>query len=499
MKMSSIVALLATLISIVVYIILGLRLGWRTRSLSDHLPVTPGHLARVENTNEFSASTVATTISLATVVMAFFELVPYFGVWLFWTVVTTSIGLVVVRLAAKRIWSRMADYGAHRPTLHEFLGLQYGTSSVALIGAACTSLGFLGAFAVELTVGSRFLANLVPFIPPFLLVVVLALVALTYTSAGGFRAVIVTDQIQMKAIWLLLGALSIFYVVYLVMHGAPASLAKVPQDTLSFSWRDGLGAFLLGIFVINVPTFLSDMSVWQRIAGSQEERVVFQGLWRSVIGTMITWALFVILACLVPVVTNITPDVNPLLTLINALTNEYVTFGLLTVFFVVLGLYGAMLSTASTQLVAVSHTIYLDIIQKIFKPTANTEIMPLHQVRTSRIIISVCAIAAMVVVVILSAAGFSIADLVFAIYGAQLGLFPPTLLALFYSKDKLKHLAPWAAGAIAAGFILGWATAGYGKVIGDGNIVFLAPISSLVISFLILGIGTVFNLKNRKM
>lgn len=486
-------ALIATLVSVAVYLGLGFALGRRTKNLADHLPVTTGHQARVASTAEFSASTVAATISLATVVLAFFELAPYLGTWLLWTVVTTVAGIAVVRLALRKILARMAPYGKHRPTLHEFLGREYDSSLVALIGAACTSLGFLGAFAVELTVGSRFLANLLPSIPVFLIVAALATVSLAYTSAGGFRAVIVTDRIQMKAIWLLLFALTVFYVFYIATHGGiRANFTKIPADVTNFSWREGLWAFMIGILIINVPTFLSDMSVWQRIAGTEDPKLVFKGLWSSVTGAGITWTAFVVLSCLVPIVATPVSTENPLLTLLHVLGGSYGIFGSIILFACLLGLYGAMFSTASTQLVAVSHTVHMDIIRR----NANNrgEIMESPQeVRLSRVLIVFAALVSMAVVAILTAAGFSIADLVFAVYGAQLGLFPPTLLALLNNRVELKRLAPWVLSAIALGFVFGWSSAGYGKYRGDANLVFLAPVASLLISSLVLGTGLIYS------
>jgi hypothetical protein len=157
----------------------------------------------------------------------------------------------------------------------------------------------------------------------------------------------------------------------------------------------------------------------------------------------------------------------------------------------VLGLYGAMFSTASTQLVAVSHTVHLDIIRSGSKKRG--EIMSsAEEVRLSRILIVGAAVIAMVIVAILTAAGFSVADLIFAVYGAQLGLFPATLLALYSSRTDLRRLAPWALTAITLGFIFGWGCAGYGKHIEDANLVFLAPAASLLISSVVLGVGMIY-------
>jgi len=480
----------AALLSIIVYVVVGFFIGRRNKTLSDHLPIAAalGH-ARVRTAGEFSASTVATTISLATVVLAFFELAGYFGFWLLWTVITTALGILVVRLVAVRVCAKMSEFGDSRPTLHEFLGREYNSVTAGKIGAACTSLGFLGAFAVELTVGSRFLAGLVPEIPTGIAVICLASVGLLYTAVGGFRVVIVTDRIQMWSIWLLLAALLSFYYIYFSTHsGWQTNLRKLPPEMVNFSWREGLTPFLIGIFIINVPTFISDMSVWQRIAGSTEVTTVLRGLWRSLIGAAITWSLFVLFACLVPLVSpSQETNTNPLVLLINAIYYSPIGVRAGLVFCIVLGLYGAMFSTASTQLIALSHTIQTDLFSDRGGFGAKEE--GPRAVTFSKAIIVGSAVIAMAIVGGLTAVGFSIADLVFAIYGAQLGLCPPVAVALLSKGHKTRSHGHACAMGIGAGFVIGWGMAIAGTLLHNTNVVFLAPAGSLFVSALILGLS----------
>ena len=358
------VTLAALGVSFAIYLGVGFILGRKTHGIADLLPLGFGRQARVANSAEFSASTVATTISLATVVLAFFEMAESFGVWLFWTVLTTSLGLFVVRLFARRIWRRMEAYD-HRPTLHEFLGTEYNSEALSYVSAGCTSMGFLAAFAVELTVGSRFFGWLVPGVPTWIVVVVLSVVSFVYTAVGGFRAVIITDRIQMVSIWLLLLAMPVFYALFAMGHGGLAeNWSKIPPEVWSFSPRAGLWSFLLGIVIINVPTFLSDMSIWQRIAGAQKDQTVIGGLWASVIGSAATWAAFVVLACLAFIVVPKPDERGLLVGVLDAIGRSGGFVSGLILFCIVLGLYGAMLSTASTQLIAVSHSLYEDLFSR---------------------------------------------------------------------------------------------------------------------------------------
>ncbi|MHC5061807.1 MAG: sodium:solute symporter family transporter, partial [Planctomycetota bacterium] len=482
----------ALFLAFVLYVAVGLFLGSGTKGIADLLPVKLSRQARVVNVSEFSSSTVATTISLATVVMAFFELAGHFGVWLFWSVATTSAGLLVVRFFAGRIWKRMSVYD-HRPTLHEFLGTEFNSELLSYVGAVCASLGFLFAFAVELTVGSKFFAALVPGVPAWLVVVVLSVVAFVYTSLGGFRAVIVTDRVQMISIWLLLIALPAFYLYYIFAQGGWAeNFAKIPAGILDFSYKEGIWAFVLGIFAINVPAFISDMSIWQRIAATQKNRTVTGGLVRSVLSSATTWGLFVLLACFAFMIVTPTSGVNPLISVVKVIGGTGGGLAGLVLFFVTLGLYGAMLSTASTQLIAVSHTLYEDVFSRIRKQTLKDRLDSKKELRISRSILITAAVISTLLVQLLSSAGFSIADLVFAIYGAQLGLCPLVISCLLLDRKRIERVSNWAASAVGAGFVTGWSTAIYGRFTGNTSLVFLAPVCSLMLSAIILCAGFLF-------
>jgi Na+(H+)/acetate symporter ActP len=160
------------------------------------------------------------------------------------------------------------------------------------------------------------------------------------------------------------------------------------------------------------------------------------------------------------------------------------------IFFVTLGLFGAMLSTASTQLIVANHSIYEDIVSKKLKKPLDIRITEFIELKKSRLILILSALFSVLIVELLGFFEFSIADLMFAIYGSQLGLFAPVMLALFLEKSHLKNLKTWCFYAIIIGFISGWTFAIYGKIIDNGeNFVFLSPLASLISSSIITFIG----------
>lgn len=477
----------ALTVSALIYLYIGYSLGNKNNNIGDLLPIVFGRNAKVNDVDEFSSSTAATTISLATVVLAYFELAGVFGTWLIWTAITTGLGMWLIGLVAQRIWKRMSYYN-HRPSLHEFLGVEFSSPNMALVASFSTSVGYLLIFATELIVGSRFLASLVPSIPEWATVVFLSSVGFLYTLIGGFRAVIKTDQLQMRFIWALISILVIYYIYHIVTNGGwQVAWAKVPNGTFDFGWQAGLGFFLLGIAVMNIPLQISSMSVWQRISGAHEVETVVKGIRSSIWVVTLSWTLLALLACGAFLI--VTPNSNQTLLSDLLATIGSSAIGKAALFVITLGLYGAMLSTASTNLIVVTHTVSEDIFAKFKTSTLEERIDSRKEFITSRLILFGSALLAIFLVEGLKIFGFSIADLAFSIYGASLALFPPVLIALYNDRNVLKKLSQFATWAVILGFLSGWGAAIYGKYIGDGNLIFLSPAFSILVSFLVLGLG----------
>ena len=491
MKTFSYVTIIGISVSAFVYFFISFKIFRNTTRLSDHLPIAgEGREARVATSKEFSSATVATTISLATVVLVFSELASYMGTWLYWTAITTATGIWVVRKSSSVIWRRLAEKREWRPTLHEFLGASYSSPLLSKGAAMCTCLGFIGALAVELTVGSRFFSALVPAVPFWVALLIIAGIGVGYTMLGGFRAVIVTDRIQMAAIWGAVVALGMLVLIRVHDVGGVGNLVKaLPPSVYNFSSRDGLLSFLIGIAVINIPTFLADMSIWQRIAASKDESTVSEGLGGSVIGAIFSWMAFATIACLIVGIVPIKEGENPLLTFIKVIGTNFNFVGSIGLVVGITGLYAASLSTASTQLIAASHAIHTDILGIRNKMEKKSFTESRSELIMSRIIIGLSSVVSIAVVEGLQFLGFTIADLVFAVYGAQLGMVPVVVVALISKSTQLHQLNQIATYSVFLGFFGGWGAAILGKVLSNSDLVFLAPAISLIISTMIMGVG----------
>lgn len=482
------VAIAAAVLSTAICLLLGLYQHFRTRSLGDLIPIQKGREASVRSGTEFSSATVAATVSLATVIMAFFELAGSMGTWLLWTVVTTSTGILAVRIAAPYIIGKLRSYGERIPTLHEFLGTEYESPHLALISALATTMGYLGAWAVELTVGSRLFVGLgLPF-PSWAVVIFFSLIGITYTAMGGFRVVIVTDRIQMIAIWLALGAFVTFFLSAITSGGSfAAAFARLPDSAWDFSNRDGLLAFVVGIAVINVPSFVSDQAMWQRVSSAREPSTISRGLVWSAASAAFTWAVIALIAISAPMVSRDT-STGPLIALLQTIGQSANHFHWVLLFLIITGLVAAMLSTSSTLLIALSHTFHEDVVHR----KKSDQLTSSNDLRRARAVLVVLAALSVFIVELLAWVGFSIADLVFAIYGSQLALFAPVAVGLVLSRTDLRTKSKAAAIAVGLGFLSGWTSAFYGRLNAVDNLVFLAPAVSLVVSGGVMGTALIF-------
>lgn len=480
------IVLSALVISSIAYLAMGYVISKTNHDLADFLPIVFKHNAKVETVAEFSASTVATTVSLATIVLAYFELAGYFGLYLLWTAITTAIGMYLVSKVAKRIWDKMSAYD-HRPSLHEFLGTEFNSKTVVLVASICTSIGFLMIFATELIVGSRFLAKLVPEIPEWITVVFLSSVGFIYTLSGGFRVVIKTDQLQMKFIWGLIVVLSGYYTYYFLTTDFTYNFSKMPENVLGLQARPGLFFFLIGIAIMNIPTHISNMSIWQRISGAKDLEIVAKGFQRSIWSISLCWGLLALLACFAYAIVSPESNTSLLTDLLIQVSDSGI--GKVILFFITLGLYGAMLSTASTNLIVVTHTVSEDILAPMSSKSLRERLNQISELKKSQIILFIAAISAIFLVEGLKYIGFSIADLVFAIYGGALALFPLILFALYSDRTRTQRISIYATYGVILGFVAGWGAAITGKLIGNSNLIFLSPTFGIVVSALCLWIG----------
>ena len=140
-----------------------------------------------------------------------------------------------------------------------------------------------------------------------------------------------------------------------------------------------------------------------------------------------------------------------------------------------------MISTADSLLIVTGQLLAIDFLK--LQPKKGFEKYGLKMARQGMAII---AVVSFVIFSFFYLMQFDVVQLVFSIYGAQLAMFPAVFASLFFRRWIDFPAAKWAGGvSILFGFISGWASALYGKLTGEVNWLYNAPVSALVAATII--------------
>ena len=240
--------------------------------------------------------------------------------------------------------------------------------------------------------------------------------------------------------------------------------------------------------------FIVSMSLFQRIAACNKSEIksVKNGIKGSMLQIGITWTIFLLGGILLySIFTPVGGKINPLTELLKYWYNHF-PYGRIILFFSVLGLFGALLSTASTNLSAVTQSIYDDIINTFRNIKLNEKIVSKNELILSRFVLFCSSALSMLIIAFLYKMGYSITDMAFIVYGGQLSLFAPVILSILIKEDTLRKIGKFSPWGVGLGMLGSWSMAVFGKLIGNGDIVLLSPVASLLISFIVLLLGHVF-------
>jgi Na+/proline symporter len=141
-----------------------------------------------------------------------------------------------------------------------------------------------------------------------------------------------------------------------------------------------------------------------------------------------------------------------------------------------------MITTADSLLLVAAQMYAIDYAQLPAQPLSE------HQkIMRSRWALVGIACAAFVAFMIFKLIQFDVVALVFAIYGAQIALFPAVAAALFLKRYfEPRRAATAAIISVAGGFAGAWVSALYGKFSGDLNWLYNAPVVALAGSSILL-------------
>ena len=456
----------AVLLPAVLYFVEAYRERKNIQDIRDFFP-----LKRLISTGEYRSTTIAAGMSLATVIIAFINLAPLLGITLFVSVISYSVSFLLLYLCANRIM----EANPKNYTIQAYLGKSYGSHRVKYIALSFSLIGYISIFSMELLVGVTVLQ---PFLGEkvFAFASVYLIFIIIYSLMSGYRAVIATDRWQLR--FIIIGLFSLF--VLAIVHTQRAPDINIPTilTSMAKSWVPAW-PFIIGIAVMNLPAPISDAGTWQRLCSTKDVNSAKRGLLQIAPFFAVLWAFLVLFACYywrVAASQGFDAAKEPL---INYIMEVFATSGplfIVLLFMFVLGLFSAMISTADSLLIVTGQIFSIDIM-KLNPESANPQLV----MRKARTAMALIAVLSFIIFTAMHLLQFDVVQLVFAIYGAQLAMFPAVFFSLFFAQQIALQQAQNAAGvSILVGFFGGWTSALYGKFSGASNWLYNAPVTALV-------------------
>lgn len=467
----------AILLPAALYVWLALKQRDKVASIREFFPLT-----RFLDGESYGRSTAAAGVSLATVILTLVNLAPVIGISLLITIASYALSFVVLYLCAPTILRANPD----NETIQAFLGKAYGTAWVRNVALAFTFVGYISIFSMELLVGVTVLQ---PFLGEGVLVfaVLYLLFIMVYSMIGGFRAIVATEQWQIR--FIIASVLVLLAILPLLWSHFPAiSFVEVSRRVLSSG--HATWAFCLGIVTMNLPAPISDSGTWQRLCSTRSERDAQRGLMRAIPLFIMIWGTLIVCGCYIAQVASASGQFDAsrssLMTFIVSFLASNAPLHLPLLFVFMLGLFAAMITTADSLLMTATQMFCLDLLH-----IQASELSERSKIRRVRLALAGIALTSFIVFMFFHFIRFDVVQLIFAIYGAELAVFPPAFVALFLRRWlHVRHLATPAIVAILGGFTGSWATAFYGKATGDLNALYNAPVVALFGSAALLLFGS---------
>lgn len=473
-EMSTYLVLSAILLPAILYFWLALIERKHVHGLEDFFPLT--HFLQ---SDQYGRSTAAAGISLATVILALVNLAPVLGLGLLVTIASYAASFVLLYFCAPTILRANPD----NDTIQAFLGKSYDSGQVRDVALIFTFVGYTSIFAMELLVGVTVLE---PFFGSYTLVfaTIYLVFLVLYSIISGFRAVVATEQWQIR--FIATAVLSLFVILALFWTEADGRTSFVDISDKVLHTIAAPMSFVVGIVALNLPATISDAGTWQRLCATKSVGDARRGLVRAIGIFVLLWGSLIVastyIAQFVVTTGQFDPSRDTLMAHIVIRLASGDAFYLALLFVFILGLFAAMITTADSLLLVAAQMYAID-----FARLPQLAIGERQKIGKARGILAGIAGAAFMVFLFFKLLKFDVVQLVFAIYGAQLALFPPVAAALFLKK----HFNPMRAKmagllSIAGGFTGAWSSAFYGKLSGDMTWTFNAPVVALGTSLALL-------------
>lgn len=434
----------------------------------------PGLSAEVLN-----ASLMGSAFSLASAIYVFINWAATDGAFVLWAPITWTFGAVLLFALRGRIFRESRDTW----TMHGFLEKHYDSAVLMRLASVVTSAVFLLQVSAEVYVG---LAVLQVFlgadVPLWGLCLLTGAVFISYSAIGGLTAVMITDEVKYK---LTIFALLVAGIALFDNGGASAahliqgSLVTKFLPTSTQSW-----IVLFSLLAINLPIFITDMSVWQRVGSVRSEKEVTQGLGRFA-AMLLPWMTGIIFVGIGFSTYLVPPEGWTVAQTIIGFFSDSLIF-----VFLLSGLFAALITTADSYLIAGVQTVIVDwtFWDRLRKVQHDARRLSLDDqrkmVRDSRLGVVIMGIGAVALGYLFLSSLPNLLDLLFVIFGMQTALAPSVVYGLF-GKAK-----PQQAAAGVVSICVGGLTAVICLLLALGGVTFMGVTLGLWSPILVLVLST---------
>ncbi len=356
-----------------------------------------------------------------------------------WWLLVGAIGLFILSIFFAE---KVRGYSLY--TLPEILEKHYGNEA-KLIASGLIIIAWMGVIAGQIVAAGKILGIIIN-LPLFLLMIIVALIFITYTLLGGQHSIVKTDAIQGVII-----ISAILLVVPLCLNEAGGiSLMQEVLDKNFFSfpvsehftWK----TLTTYIFLVG-STYVVGPDIYSRLFCAKNKKIAK----RAALITSLTLVPFSFIIVIIGMTARILfPQINPEEAFPTIISHIF-PIGVNGI--VIAALLSAIMSSADTCLLTTSTIISVDIIKPMYKK----DIPEKKLLKLSRIFIAVIGVFSLIIALEIKGVISSLL-LGYAVYTS--GLVFPVLLGFYKDRLKLNKEGAISAMAVGGGLAL------FGKILG---------------------------------
>jgi len=325
---------------------------------------------------------------------------------------------------------------------------------VALLAGIISAIGYIGFTSSQLLAGAKLASATFPRLDLQTALLIMGVIAVVYTVAGGLKAVIYTDTIQ----WIILMSGLIFIGIpfgYWSVGGLSGIRTALPPEFLSLTNIDW--ATLVNWAVTIIPIWFVGMTLYQRIYACRDEQTARRAWY---IAGLFEYPIMAFMGVLLGLFARVgaeqglfeymgysDPGVMDAEMGLPLLLRTVLPVGLMGL--MLSAYFSAIMSTADSCLMAASGNVVTDIISKFYPMKEESRILRFSQFAT-------LLIGALALLIALQMQ--NVLELMLLSYAFMVsGLFVPVIAGLYW-KRTTATAAFWAmllGGAVTMGLVLG--------------------------------------------